>query len=116
MKLENVASSMKLQPVIGEVCSACFQSDLEDRIRAANQAKIELFDTLASLGRCMWPHNNRSRSKINCVEAMYYSLLQSEGRAGILYSALAFMASYGFRLDELGNEHVFGDFYEREFG
>jgi hypothetical protein len=116
MRLENIASSLKLQPVIGEVCGARFQNDLERQIHATNQAKLQLFNTFASLGRCTWPHGSRAWSKINCVETMYYDLLQSEGQAGILYGALAFMAYYGFRLDELVGKPVFGEYYEREFG
>lgn len=47
---------------------------------------------------------------------MYFKLLQSDGQSGILYSALAFMAYYGFRLDELTAQPFFEEWYEREFG
>jgi len=115
-QLKGTAASMKLQPIVGEVCGDNFMADLEKQIHATNKAKLELFETLASLGRCTWPHGDRAWSKVNCVETMYFKLLQSDGQSGILYSALAFMAYYGFRLDELTDQPFFEQWYEREFG
>jgi len=47
---------------------------------------------------------------------VYFKLLQSEGKSGILYSALSLMAYYGFRVDELLAEPFYGKWYEEEFG
>jgi len=105
-----------LVPLVGEVCGEDFHADLQTQVRAALQAKLELFETLGSLGRCLWPHGERSWSKVNCAENVYFRLLQSNGHSGILYGALTFMAYYGFRLDELTGQPTFEEWYDREFG
>jgi hypothetical protein len=106
----------KVQPIVGEVCGERLQTDLGKQIRATFLAKMELYETLASLGSCLYPDGHREWSKINCVETMYFDLLQENGQSGILYSALAFLAYYGFRLDELEGDNLYATWYEREFG
>eukprot|EP00931_Biecheleriopsis_adriatica_P024422 TRINITY_DN15223_c0_g1_i2.p1 TRINITY_DN15223_c0_g1~~TRINITY_DN15223_c0_g1_i2.p1 ORF type:complete len:235 (-),score=47.87 TRINITY_DN15223_c0_g1_i2:42-719(-) len=80
------------------------------------QAKVEVFKMLASIGRCLWPHNKRAWSKVNCIEASYFELLQHDGQSGILYSVLSFMAYYGHRVDELLEAPYYGQWYQEEFG
>jgi len=114
--LENALELGQLQPIVGEVCGNGFHGDLQRQLFATGRAKLRLFNTLADLGRCLYPHGDRAWSKINCVESMYYKLLQSKGQAGMLYGILSFMAYYGFRLDELATKPFFEKWYQEEFG
>eukprot|EP00931_Biecheleriopsis_adriatica_P003878 TRINITY_DN105634_c0_g1_i1.p1 TRINITY_DN105634_c0_g1~~TRINITY_DN105634_c0_g1_i1.p1 ORF type:complete len:531 (-),score=128.63 TRINITY_DN105634_c0_g1_i1:25-1617(-) len=117
-KLENYIGSnhLTLKASIPDMCTADVADHLEEQIQRTMSAQVEVFQMLASIGRCLWPHNQRAWSKIGCVESLYFKVLQHDGKSGILYSALSFMAYYGYRVDELLEAPYFGQWYQEEFG
>jgi len=111
-----LGNGLTLKEDIGELCTADFASELEQQIQAVTRAKIEVFEQIASIGRCLWPHGDRHREKVECIETIYFKLLQYNGKSGILYSILAFMAYYGYRVDELLTDPFYRHWYQEEFG
>jgi len=101
---------------VSDICTHASCKAMGEQIQRTTRAKIKIFKLLASVGKCLYPHGARSWSKTHCVESVYFKLLQSEGKSGILYSAFTLMAYYGFRVDELLAEPFYGKWYEDEFG
>jgi len=105
-----------LKQDVQDVCSKGMELELENQIQRSTKAKTEVFEQLVSIGKCLYPHGDRAWSKTDCVSAIYFNLLQYEGKSGIMYEALSFMAYYGFGVDELLREPLYGKVYKEEFG
>jgi len=105
-----------LKQEVQDICTWGMELALENQVQRTTKAKIEVFETLVNLGKCLYPHGTRAWAKRNCVSALYFRLLQHDGKSGILYEALSFMAYYGFGVDELLKEPFYGKWYKEEFG
>lgn len=105
-----------LKQDVQDICTRGMELALENQVQRTTKAKIEVFQTLVGIGKCLYPHGTRAWAKRNCVSALYFKLLQYAGKSGALYQALSFMAYYGFGVDELLKEPLYGKWYKEEFG
>lgn len=108
--------TIELNPAIQETCGKGHADTLMKQIQASRAAMVKLFESFAEVGKCAWPHGTRSWSRINCMESIYYELLQKDEKPGILQAALSFVAYYSFRLDEILHTNWRGALYLEEFG
>merc|ERR1712151_547275 len=86
------------------------------QMQKTNFAMKTIFTTLARVGRCLWPHNERRWAKIDCAQGIYWKLRQHKNGPGIVFTALSFIATYAAHADQLLNEPFYGDHFEKNFG
>lgn len=81
------------------------------------QGAMENFmDAISDMGRCLWPHGEKSRQKANCANALEKRLRQRKGEPGMLLTALAFTGMSMKSIDELLQFKHYGNVFSRKFG
>merc|ERR1712032_1803934 len=115
-KVIEVMARSKMNTAFAEVCGEEAEMLLATQIRRSTHQMRMLFGVIEEIGRCVWPHGERSWSEANCAEAMFMPLRQEGGKPGMLFGAIAFSAMFAAFTDELLESPMYTEILTEYFG